>query len=101
MDAAAELHHFCDGSQVGYGACSYVRTINKDGKIHVALIASKARLAPINQVSVPRLELSGAILVVQLDILLKRELGVPLGDWTFSVISWTLGLRSPPVTALA
>ena len=40
-DAVIELHHFGDASSVAYGACTYVRAINREGKIHVALLAAK------------------------------------------------------------
>ena len=84
-DAVAELHHFCDGSQVGFGACSYIRLVSPSGKIHVALVTAKSRLAPLKQVSIPRLELSAAVLSVELDTLLRRELDVHLIGSTF----WT------------
>ena len=77
-DAVAELHHFCDGSQVGFGACSYVRLVSPSGNNHVALVTAKSRLAPLKQVSIPRLELSAAVLSVELDTLLRRELDVHL-----------------------
>ena len=78
-----ELHHFCDGSQSGYGACSYVRSVNAAGHVHVALVASKGRLAPLKQMTIPRLELAAAVLAVRLDVLLRRELEVPLLSSTF------------------
>ena len=53
VDGSVELHHFCDASQVGYGACTYVRVINQRGKIHVSLLISKNRLAPVNSVTIP------------------------------------------------
>ena len=73
-DGVFELHHFSDASLAGYGACSYLRIINKDGRVHVALLMSKARLAPIKQTTVPRLELSAAVVAVKLDHLIRREL---------------------------
>ena len=77
-DGVFELHHFSDASLAGYGACSYLRIINKDGRVHVALLMSKARLAPIKQTTVPRLELSAAVVAVKLDHLIRRELELPL-----------------------
>ena len=78
-----ELNHFCDGSQSGYGACSYVRSVNAAGQVHVALVASKGRLVPLKQMTIPRLELAAAVLAVRLDVLLRRELEVPLLLSTF------------------
>ncbi|XP_039268857.2 uncharacterized protein LOC120343903 [Styela clava] len=65
-----QIHHFADGSAVAYGTVSYLRLINEDGKIHVAFLLGKARLAPIKTVSIPRLELTA----VKLDLFLRREL---------------------------
>ena len=55
-----ELHHFCGGSQVGFGACSYIILVGP-GKIQVALVTGKYHLAPLKQVSIPRLELLAAV----------------------------------------
>ena len=71
---AMALHHFCDASLTGYGACSYLRLTNHTGRVHAALIMAKSRLAPIKQLSVPRLELCAAVVAVNLDIIIRREL---------------------------
>ena len=73
-----QLHHFCDASHASYGACSYLRVINQRGEIHVTLLASKGRLAPIKTLTVPRLELCAAVEAVKLDNMLNTELGVKL-----------------------
>ena len=79
----SELHHFCDGSTVGYGACTYVRTTNAEGAVHVTLLMAKSRVAPLNALSVPRLELSSAVMAVKLDEVARRELTIPLKESTF------------------
>ncbi|XP_013381171.1 uncharacterized protein LOC106152206 [Lingula anatina] len=79
----SELHVFCDASQHAFGACAYVRSVNPDGKIHVALLASKGRLAPLKQVTIPRLELSACVTAVQLDSLVRRELDLDLMHTTY------------------
>ena len=84
-DGVIELHHFCDGSQLGYGACTYIRAINASGQINVALVASKARLAPIKSQTIPRLELCGAVLAIKLDKQMRRVLDIPVVSSTF----WT------------
>ena len=52
------LHGFGDASKKAYCAmvCFVYRT--KDGKAHVRLVASKTRVAPLKELSIPRLELS-------------------------------------------
>ncbi|XP_076065140.1 uncharacterized protein LOC143039170 [Oratosquilla oratoria] len=70
----SELHHYCDASEVTFGACTYIRTINQDGKVRVALLASKARVAPIKGITIPILEISAAVEAAKLDAVVKREL---------------------------
>ncbi|XP_076030404.1 uncharacterized protein LOC143018703 [Oratosquilla oratoria] len=85
----SELHHFCDASEVAFGACTYIRTIDQDGKVHVALLASKARVAPIKGVTIPRLEISAAVEAAKLDVV-RRELDIPLlksNFWSDSTIA--------------
>uniref|UniRef100_A0ABD2W7T1 DUF5641 domain-containing protein n=1 Tax=Trichogramma kaykai TaxID=54128 RepID=A0ABD2W7T1_9HYME len=61
-----ELHGFCDASKVGYGACIYVRSIDTMGRILVRLACSKSRVAPLKDITIPRLELCAAELLVRL-----------------------------------
>ncbi|XP_014678264.1 PREDICTED: uncharacterized protein LOC106818058, partial [Priapulus caudatus] len=73
-DAVCELHHFSDASEKAYGCCTYMRCISKQGRIHTALVMSKGRVAPIKQLTIPRLELQAAVLSAKVDCLLRREL---------------------------
>lgn len=61
-----QLHGFSDASQESYGACVYVRSINTQGYFSSSLLASMFRVAPMSQSTIPRLELSGAALLVEL-----------------------------------
>ena len=82
-----ELHHFSDASQSGYGTVSYLRLIS-DNKIHCCLVMGKARVAPLKQVTIPRLELTAATVAVRTDRMLRRELELPISDsyfWTDSM----------------
>ena len=59
--ATLQLHHFCDASEVGYGTSSYLRITYPDGTVECAFVMGKLRNAPIKPVSIPRLELQGAL----------------------------------------
>lgn len=72
--ASVELHHFSDASTVGYAQCSYVRLTNQRRDIHCSLLMGKSRVAPLKPVTVPRLELSAAVLSVKIAFFLEREL---------------------------
>ena len=61
-----QLHGFCDASQKAYGACIYLRSIQKSGKITSFLIASKSRVSPIKAQTIPRLELMVAVVLSEL-----------------------------------
>ncbi|XP_077976208.1 uncharacterized protein LOC144432057 [Styela clava] len=80
-----ELHHFADGSELAYGAVSYLRIIDKNGQIHVAFLVGKARLAPCSRVTIPRLELTAAVLAVKSNLVLRKELKMNECSSTF----WT------------
>ena len=70
----AELHYFSDASQEGYGQCSYLRHINKNCEIHCSLVMSKSRVTPLKPITVPRLELTAAVVCVLISVMLEKEL---------------------------
>ena len=59
---SSALHVFIDASPVAYGATAYAMYIYQSGWISRRIIASKARIAPLKAVSLPRLEMMGAII---------------------------------------
>lgn len=61
-----ELHSFSDASQVAYGSCIYMRTLNENGEVTVRLLCSKSKVAPIRPTTIPRLELCAALLAANL-----------------------------------
>ncbi|XP_063831745.1 uncharacterized protein LOC135080954 [Ostrinia nubilalis] len=65
-DVLLELHGFCDASQHAYAAVVYLRVVSYNGEVHVCLITSKTKVAPIKVISIPRLELCGAVLLTKL-----------------------------------
>ena len=85
----AELHHFSDASSYGYGAVSYIRQVNREGRVHCAFVISNSRVAPMRETTIPRLELCAAVLSVKLDCMLRHELDIQLSDsmfWTDSTV---------------
>lgn len=62
-----QLHGFCDASQNAYGAVLYVRVVSHDtGTIDTNILVSKSRVAPLKTITIPRLELSAAVLLAKL-----------------------------------
>lgn len=70
----AQLHHFCDASEAEFGAVSYLRLSNSKQEVCVSFVIGKARVAPLKQFAIPRLELAAAVLAVRLDKMLSDEL---------------------------
>ena len=70
-----ELHHFSDASTEGYGACLYLRFIG-NGRLRTSLFVAKARVSPTKTVTVPRLELTAAVIAAKLGIKVKKELQI-------------------------
>ncbi|GFU59767.1 integrase_H2C2 domain-containing protein [Trichonephila clavipes] len=91
-----ELHGFSDASQSVYGAVVYCKSITSDGKMLVHLIASKSRVAPTKQTTIPRLELCAAVLLAKLVHRVKQALKLNVTNtflWSDSmiVLSWIKG----------
>lgn len=61
-----QMHGFCDASSMAYGAAIYLRTIDRNNKVHVHLLSSKSKIAPKKALTIPRLELCGAHLLSKL-----------------------------------
>ena len=88
-----ELHHFADASQEhGYGTVSYLRLINERGQIHCSFVMGKSRVRPLKStMTVPKLELTAATLLVRMNKLIVRALQGRLqidsvSYWTDSII---------------
>ncbi|XP_043466366.1 uncharacterized protein LOC122501154 [Leptopilina heterotoma] len=61
-----ELHGFSDASSRAYAAAVYLRVIKYQGIAQVTLLAAKSKVSPIKTVSIPNLELCGAVLLTRL-----------------------------------
>ena len=69
-----ELHHFSDASTKGYGQCSYLRLVDKSDEVSCSLVMGKARVTPLKPITIPRLELTAAVVSVKVSDMLSREL---------------------------
>ncbi|XP_041451321.1 uncharacterized protein LOC121404964 [Drosophila obscura] len=90
--AKVQIHGFCDASQRAYGAAIYIRVERPHG-IVCALLTAKTRVAPVKTVSLPRLELCGAVLLTELSEAIIPQLPLDTSQvsfWTDStvVLAW-------------
>ena len=67
-----ELHHFSDASTTGSGQCSYRRLENKGGVVYCSLVMGKSWVAPTKVTTIPRLELSAAVVSVKASNMLRE-----------------------------
>ena len=63
---SVQLYGFSDASISAYPAMLYMRTCFENGEIDVRTIASKTKVTPIKQQTIPRLEHMAALLLPQL-----------------------------------
>ncbi|GFX40303.1 integrase catalytic domain-containing protein [Trichonephila clavipes] len=99
LEDDVELHSFCDASKKAYGAAIYLRTKSRNG-ISVKLVTSKSRVAPLNCVTLPRLELLGVLVAARLASKVKKIVNLKRSclqyHWTDSkiVLFWIKGNKT-------
>ncbi|XP_055906234.1 uncharacterized protein LOC129941590 isoform X1 [Eupeodes corollae] len=100
-EGSTQVHVFADASQHAFGAVAYARTVQCDGQITVRFICSKNRVAPLkndgqNELTIPKLELTAALVAARLHAYLKENLRITISDtflWSDSqiVLYWIMG----------
>lgn len=91
-----QLHGFSDASEDAYSAVVYLRMTDEDDDVHISLVIAKTKVSPIKRLTIPRLELCGAVLLAHLLNHIKGIFEIPMHDvyaWTDSsvVLSWLSG----------
>ena len=94
--ASLQLHGFSDASENAYAAVVYLRVTDTFCRTQVSLVSSKTKVAPINKLTIARLELCGAYLLSQLFFHIQNVFNIPLSSvyaWTDStiVLNWLVG----------
>ena len=87
-----QLHCFCDASQLAYGAVIYIRSQSAN-TISTGFVIARAKVAPLKQISIPKLELQAAVLGCRLMPFVSKQLTIPVTSrhfWSDSeaVLAW-------------
>ena len=91
-----ELHGFSDASKRAYGAVVFIHSTYQHHPPVVSLVTSKTKVATLKDITVPRLELCGSVLLTKLLTNVGEVLGIPnehVHAWTDSsiVLAWLDG----------
>ncbi len=79
----AQLHPFADASEAGYGMVTYLLLRNEHSRMHSTFIMGKSRVAPLKPVTIPRMELTAAVVAARMDKLWRKELRLQLQESVF------------------
>ena len=88
---AVEIHFFSDASQDGFASVAYIRAVDASNVVRCSFIAAKSHVAPVKQaLTIPKLELQGAVMSIRLFNTLKNELDLDIISATFWTDSLTV-----------
>ncbi|XP_071991443.1 uncharacterized protein [Engystomops pustulosus] len=74
---------FSDASVKAIAAVAYLKTVDNLGKCRIGFVMGKAKLAPLPELTIPRLELCAAVLAVELAELIATEMNIKIEDVEF------------------
>ncbi|GFV87227.1 integrase catalytic domain-containing protein [Trichonephila clavipes] len=85
-----EIHCFSDASKSAYGTILYLRFVTCNNEIETSFICSKGRVAPLKSLTLPRLELTAALLSARLakQVSSCLKFDAKIYYWTDSLISY-------------
>ena len=91
--SSIQLHVFGDASCSAFSAVAYLRFEYEDGSIQCSFVIGKTRVAPLRQLSIPKLELQAAVMSTRLLNTVKKEQTYRIDSqhlWTDSttVLQW-------------
>ena len=93
---ALQLHGFSDVSRLAYAGVVYLRAVDNHGTVTTSLVMSKTKVAPLKKLTIPRLELCGALILARLLSHCRKTLKLHpdlVHAWTDStiVLNWLSG----------
>lgn len=88
-----ELHGFSDASLLAMAAVVFIRVVDQNEHVSVTLVQAKTKVAPLKRLTIPRLELTAALLLTRLTLRVQHVLDLsdkPVFLWTDSslVLTW-------------
>ena len=98
-----EIHIFVDASAVAVAAVAYLKTVpNIATDVEICYLIGKCKVAPIKQISLPKLELEAAVIGVRLLSTIMKGLSFHITRstlWTDSqvVLDWLSTTKKQPV----
>ena len=78
-----EVHVYTDASEDAIAAVAYLRAVDHNEESHQGFILGKAKVAPKNGVTIPRLELCAAVLGIEIAEVIRDQLDIPSSDFRF------------------
>ncbi|XP_058840106.1 uncharacterized protein LOC131695595 [Topomyia yanbarensis] len=87
-----QLHVFCDAGENAYGCAGYLRIVVNE-EVKCSLVMARSKIAPLKQLTIPRLELQAAVLAARMVKTLQLNHSLEINRvfiWSDSqtVLSW-------------